>query len=94
MKKLILKYDPNGIKKKNFIQLMLEAETNNIDMKEDGFVQYAEKSLNKRLTLNVCLLLFRCNSFLILTEDLIKEIKMNMILFMLAGYKFYISVNF
>ena len=56
MKNFILKYDPNGIKKKNFIQLMLEAETNNIDMNEDGFVHYADKSLNKRLTLNVCLL--------------------------------------
>ncbi len=47
------KYDSNGNKKKNFIQLLLEAETSDFDMSEDGFIDYSNKNLIKNLSLDV-----------------------------------------
>ncbi len=40
-------------KRKNFIQLLLEAETNQSDMNEDGFSDFTKTNLSKKLTIDV-----------------------------------------
>ena len=70
-------------KKKNLLQLLLDAEASSTEKNnEQGFTEQ-----NKKLTIDVNRLLLILQTYKFNDFYLKKELKMNMILFMLAGYE-------
>ena len=85
---IINKQQADGLKKRNYLQLLLEAKSTDekIDLNNNQIIDYTHNQLDKKLSIEVCIFFIFFLKYLEKFQ-ILKEIKNNLILFMLAGYE-------